>query len=219
MKQYWKKLSARIDARTLRERAILFAGMAGVIIFLVFSLFLNPSYAEQRALLNNMARQQDTIAGVEAEIAQTIVAHSVDPDASERARLAKIRSDAAALSASLMATQQGMVPAERMSTLLEQILRAHRGLRLKSMRTLTEPEPLPTAPAANPATEQLLKKHGVELVVQGSYPDMVAYMTALESMQGQLFWGSATLQVDSYPTATLTLVAYTINLDKKWLKL
>lgn len=222
MKQYWKKFSARIDARTLRERAMLFAGTAGVIIFVVFSVFLNPSYAEQRQLLGSMARQQDSIAAVEAEITQTIVAHTVDPDASERTRLAKIKADAEALSAALMATQQGMVPAERMSTLLEQILRAHRGLRLKSMRTLTE-TPVPAAPAtaAAPAaaTEELLKKHGVELVVQGSYPDMVAYMTALESMQGQLFWGSASLQVNTYPNATLTLVAYTINLDKKWMKL
>ena len=66
---------------------------------------------------------------------------------------------------------------------------------------------------------QLLHRHGVELVVQGSYPDMVAYMAALESMQGQLFWGSASLQVETYPTATLKLVVYTVNLDKKWLKL
>jgi len=222
MKQYWKKISARIDARTLRERAMLFAATAGVIIFVVFSLFLNPSYAEQRQLLESMARQQDGIAAVEAEITQTIVAHTVDPDASERARLAKIKADAEALSAALMATQQGMVPAERMSTLLEQILGAHRGLRLKSMRTLSE-TPAPTAPATAaapaPASDELLKKHGVELVVQGSYPDMVAYMSALEGMQGQLFWGSATLEVNTYPNATLTLVAYTINLDKKWLKL
>ena len=69
------------------------------------------------------------------------------------------------------------------------------------------------------APAQMLHRHGVELVVQGSYPDMVAYMSALESMQGQLFWGSASLQADAYPTATLKLVVYTVNLDKKWLKL
>jgi MSHA biogenesis protein MshJ len=219
MKKYWKKIGARIDARTLRERAILFGGAAAAIIFLVFSLVLNPSYAQQRLMLDEMARQQDRIAGVEAEIAQTIVAHTVDPDAAERARLAKIRADVEVLTTSLTAMQQGMVPPERMTILLEQILRAHRGLRLKSVRTLGDPGPLPAPVAGVPATGQLLKTHGVELVVQGSYHDMVAYMSALESMQGQLFWGSATMKVDTYPNATLTLVAYTINLDKKWMKL
>lgn len=222
MKQYWKKLSARIDARTLRERMMMFAGLAAAIIFLMFSLVLNPSYVQQRALLEEMARQQDRITAVEAEITQTIVAHTIDPDAAERARLLKIRSDAAALSAALTAMQQGMVPAERMAGMLEQLLGAHRGLRLTSMRTLPDSEAVapPPAPGAAPtASEQLLKRHGVELVVQGSYPDLVAYMGALEGMQGQLFWGSAELRVETWPTSTLTLVAYTINLDKKWLKL
>lgn len=219
MKQYWKKISTRIDALTLRERAIMFGATAAVIIFLVFSMFLNPSYAQQRLMLDEMARQQDKIAGVEADIAQTIVAHTVDPDAAERARLATMHSQVQALSESLTTMQQGMVPPERMTVLLEQILRAHRGLRLKSMRTLVESTAAPAAPAGTAGPEALLKRHGVELVVQGSYVDMVAYMSALEAMQGQLFWGSATMKVDAYPNATLTLVAYTINLDKKWMKL
>ncbi|UUZ49136.1 hypothetical protein LP420_01345 [Massilia sp. B-10] len=42
---------------------------------------------------------------------------------------------------------------------------------------------------------------------------------ALESMQGQIFWGGAAMKVDTYPKATLTLVVYTVNLDKKWVKL
>lgn len=219
MMQYWKKFSGRIDALTLRERTMIFAATAGALIFLVFSLFLNPTYARQRALLDEMARQRDRIAGVEAEIAQTIEAHTLDPDAAERARLAKIRSDAQALSAALMAMQQGMVPAERMNVLLERILRSHRGLRLKSLRTLDEAAPVQAASGAAPPAGQLLHRHGVELVVQGSYPDMVAYMAALEGMQGQLLWGSAALKTDTWPNATLTLVAYTINLDKKWLML
>lgn len=232
MKQTWLKLSARIDSLTLRERAMLFAAAAASIIFLVFFLFLNPSYAKQKLTLEEMARQQDRIANVETEIAATMEAHTRDPDAAERARLAKVQADAQALRTALTAMQQGMVAPERMGGLLEQILRGHRGLKLKSMRTLgeTAPEAAPSAepvvaaapaPAAAPAkpVPQLLHRHGVELVLEGSYADMVAYMHALEQMQGQIFWGRAAMAVDSWPTATLTLTVYTINLDKKWLKL
>lgn len=232
MKQYWQKLSARIDSRTLRERALLFITASVVIIFLVFFFFLNPSYAKQKLMLTEIANQQGRIAAVEVEITQTIEAHTRDPDAAERARLAGIQAEAQALKVALTAMQQGMVPAERMTVLLEQILRAHRALRLKSMRTLgetpAEPElavatPAPATPAgaapAGVALPQLLHRHGVELVLQGSYHDMVAYMGALEGMQGQIFWGSASMAVDAYPNATLTLTVFTINLDKKWLKL
>ena len=228
MKKFWQKISVRIDSRTLRERALLFGMISAVIIFLIFFFFLNPSYARQKQLLGEMGRQQERIAVVEAEIAQTIEAHTLDPDLAERTRLQKIQAEAQTLKNSLTEMQQGMVPAERMNGLLEQILRAHRGLRLVSMRTLGESDAEPAAPAAAaapvpapaaPPPAQLLHRHGVELVVQGRYPDMVTYMSALEGMQGQIFWGHAGMAVDTWPNATLTLTVYTINLDKKWLKL
>lgn len=229
IKLYWKKLSTRVDALTLRERAMLFAMTGALIIFTAFFFFLNPAYTGQKTLLMTMGSQQDNIAGVEAEITQTIVAHSTDPDAPERARLQKLRADAQALSASLMAMQQGMVPAERMTGLLERMLRSQRSLKLVSMRTLRDgegegqsaPEPAPAAaaPGAPPPPPALLHRHGVEVVVQGSFADMVAYMEALEAMQGQIFWGGATLKTQTWPQSTLTLRVFTVNLDKKWVKL
>jgi MSHA biogenesis protein MshJ len=222
MKKYWLLASTRIDGLSLRERAILFATTAGLIVFMVFFFYLNPLYAKQKLMLADMARNQDQIAGVDAEILLLINAHTKDPDAADRARLEAINSQAAALSNSLMATQQGMVTPERVIPLLGEILRAHDGLKLKSLRTLGEAAaPAATAPgvarAAAPAT--LIHQHGVELIVQGSYPDMVAYMKSLETMRGQIFWAHAAMRVDEYPQATLTLKVYTINLDKKWLKL
>jgi len=228
IKLYWKKLSTRVDALTLRERAMLFAMAAGLIIFTVFFFFLNPAYTGQKTLLMTMSSQQDNVAGVEAEITQTIITHSTDPDAADRARLQKLRADAQALSAALTTMQQGMVPAEHMTALLERILRSQRSLKLVSMRTLREgegegqPAAAPAGPAAVPAAPppaELLHRHGVEVVVQGSYADMVAYMEALEAMQGQIFWGGATLKTQTYPQSTLTLLVYTVNLDKKWVKL
>lgn len=221
-KQLWQKYTARVDGLTLRERGMLFAMAAAVIIFLIFFLFLNPSYQAQKAMLTQMNGQEDRIAGVEAEIQTVMLAASVDPDAADKARLLKVRADAQALRASLMQMQQGMVPAERMSGLIERVLRSHRSLQLKSMRTMApgegEAAPAPSA-GASPPPPQLLHKHGVQLVVQGNYVDLVDYMHALEDMQGQIFWGQAQLRVDTYPTSTLTLVMYTINLDQTWLTL
>jgi MSHA biogenesis protein MshJ len=230
MKKYWVKISTRIDAMTLRDRALLFGLAAGFVIFVMFFFGLNPSYQKQRMMLDSMAQQQDRIAGVDAEITATIEAHTIDPDAAERARLAKMRADAQALATALTALQDGMVAPERMTGMLEQLLRSHRGLHLKSLRTLGESSVSSLAPAAAavaatpgaPATvppPDLLHRHGVQMVVQGNYADMVAYMDALERMQSQVFWGEASLKADKYPAATLTVVVYTINLDKKWLKL
>jgi MSHA biogenesis protein MshJ len=75
----------------------------------------------------------------------------------------------------------------------------------------------PAQPAVKP--DELLYRHGVEVTVQGSYLDMVAYMAALEALPTQLFWGKVALDAQQYPNARLTLTLYTLSLDLKWMKL
>jgi MSHA biogenesis protein MshJ len=75
------------------------------------------------------------------------------------------------------------------------------------------------AGAVTPKPGSLLYRHGVEISVRGNYLDMIDYMTALESLPTQLFWGGARLDVEDYPTSRLTLTLYTLSLDSKWLKL
>jgi MSHA biogenesis protein MshJ len=74
-------------------------------------------------------------------------------------------------------------------------------------------------PAVAPKAGSLLYRHGVEISVRGNYLDMIDYMTALEGLPTQLFWGGARFEVEEYPTARLTLTLYTLSLDSKWLKL
>jgi MSHA biogenesis protein MshJ len=75
----------------------------------------------------------------------------------------------------------------------------------------------PAAPAVKP--NELLYRHGVEVVLQGNYVDMVNYMAALEKLPTQLFWGKVRLDAADYPNARLTLTLYTLSLDQKWMKL
>lgn len=80
-----------------------------------------------------------------------------------------------------------------------------------------KPHPAVAGPAAGPAP--LLFRHGVQLVLQGSYLEMIDYLEALEAMPTQLFWGAAVLDADQYPQARLTLTLYTLSLDQKWIAL
>jgi MSHA biogenesis protein MshJ len=228
MKQRLQLIADRVDARTLRERAMLFGAAAAAIVFLLYSLFLNPLLARQAALRAQISQQQGNIAGIDGEITQKVQAYALDPDAASHARLAKLAKDTAQLATGLRAMQKGLVPPERIAPLLEAILKANGRLQLVSMNTLpagpvgaAAPRPAAvTAAASAPANpHELLYRHGVELTVRGNYLDMVNYMDALEAMPTQLFWAQAGLQVDEYPNARLTLTLYTLSLDRKWIKL
>jgi MSHA biogenesis protein MshJ len=80
-------------------------------------------------------------------------------------------------------------------------------------------QPAGQAPLPPLRQEELLYRHGVQVVLQGSYLDMVAYMESLERMPSQLFWGKAKLDAEDYPAARLTLTLYTLSLDTKWISL
>jgi len=237
MKQRWLILAARIDAMSQRERILSFAATAAVLVFIVHTAVLGPMLRKQDMLRSQVIQQQNNIAGINEQITQKLQEAAADPDAALRARLAAVRDESGRLGDSLRAMQKGLVAPERVAPLLESILRANGRLKMVSVRTLPV-EPLSAigakkegdaeaataavATAAVPAKSakrDVLFRHGVELTVRGSYLDMVDYMSALESLPTQLFWGKAQLEVEEYPSVRLTLTLYTLSLDEKWMKL
>lgn len=233
IKQRWQVLAARIDALSQRERLMVFAALLAVLAFAAQFIVFGPQQRKQDLLRAQIARQHSDIENVNGQIVQTLHAAEADPDAPLRERLAAVRGETERLSGELRAMQRGLVPPERIAPLLESILRANGRLKLVSVRTLPV-DPLSAlgagaeqgaavastsaAPMAAKGPE-LLFRHGVELTVRGSYLDMVDYMSALEALPTQLFWGRAQLDVEDYPTVRLTLTLYTLSLDQKWMKL
>ncbi|HJV85657.1 MAG TPA: MSHA biogenesis protein MshJ [Noviherbaspirillum sp.] len=240
MKQYWQRTALKIDALTLRERAIIFMMSALILVVLVNTALLDPQYAKQKQLSERIKQEQGKIAAMQAEIQQKMTAQSADPDRENKARLQQLKQQLVQMQSTLQGVQKGLVPPDRMAALLEDILKRNGRLRLVSLTTLPVSgvtEALPQAkaaveesavrsaskPAASAAAEkpagESIYRHGVEIVVQGGYMDMLDYLAQLESMPWQLFWGKAKLETDEYPKATLTLTLYTLSLDKKWLNI
>lgn len=226
MKQRWSQLAARIDALSQRERLLVFAAVLAVLAFLGQMALLGPLQRKQDLLKNQISLQRASLAETETAIERKVAEAEADPDQALRTRLAAMRADTARMSEQMRAMQNGLVPPERIAPLLESILRANGRLKLVSMQTLPVgslnelgADPADKAAPAAPKQPDLLFRHGVELTVRGSYLDMVDYMTALEALPTQLFWGKAQLQVEQYPTVRLTLTLYTLSLDPKWMKL
>lgn len=257
LKQQWARLAARVDAMSVRERVMVFGASAALLLFLLYTLLLNPLFARQQRFTDSIAQQQQQIATIDAEILQKISSNAIDPDARERAELERVRQDVARLGHTLRSTQAGLVAPERIVFMLERMLRQHARLKVESLKTLpamplggdapAAPAPAPGAPAlaaaptaqaavaaihaagaapagiAAPALVKqqppLLYRHGVEVVLQGSYLDMVNYMEALEAMPAHVFWGKASMVVEQYPHARLSLTLYTLSLDDKWIAL
>lgn len=224
MKERILQLRTRIDALSLRERALVCLAACVLLAFAGHALVLAPMEAAQQALRRHIAQQRTDMAAIDEAITGRVQAFQRDPDAQARARLNALRQEMGQLGDQLLAIEHGLVPPERMGPLVDGILRANGRLKLVSMRTLpAEPLAGPEAPASAapsaPAAAPLLYRHGIEVTVRGNYLDMVDYMSALDAMPTRMFWGRAQFDVEEYPAARLTLTLHTLSLDRQWMKL
>ena len=129
----------------------------------------------------------------------------------------------------LSGARQGLVSADRMVQLLQELLGQNSKLKLVGIKTLpvtslleekpntTETKTANADKKASPLSALGLYRHGVEISVEGSYPELLAYMAALERMPWRVHWSSASLATQDYPTTRLTLTLFTLSLDKTWL--
>ncbi|MGX9697133.1 type II secretion system protein GspM [Janthinobacterium lividum] len=222
-----KKWATAFDALSLRERLMVFGAAAAAVLFVFYFMSFNPLLAKRAALEASITQKQSLLTATNKEIELTMLAHATDPDQEARTRLVALQAETASLAQALREQQHGLVAPERMVTLLEHLLRRHAGLRVVSLKTLPASavgvrqadaaNGDAAAKAASPAP--LLHQHGVEVVLQGSYADMVQYMQALQAMPTRVFWGAAHLDSASYPGATLTLTLHTLSMDDTWIAL
>lgn len=240
MKEHWQRVASKIDALSLRERTIVFAMAALILVVLVNTALLEPQYARQKQLSQRIKQEQSVLGGVQAEIQQKAMSLDADPDRATRAKLQQLKDQSTELQLALADLQKGLVSPDKMSALLEDILKKNGSLRLVSLKTLPATSLLGSLPKAASPTDAVkheetasstaanaihksvagsVYKHGVELVLQGSYLDTMDYLSQLEAMPWQLFWSQANLQVDEYPKTTLTLTLFTLSQNAKWLNL
>lgn len=136
MKERLVALAARIDALTLRERAIAFAAAVALTVFALYSFSIAPVQEKQRNALVQIAQQQKEMTAISNEIAAMIQGNAKDPNDALRARLERARIDIDKMGSNLRTMQNGMVPAERIAPLLESMMRASGQLKLVGLRTL-----------------------------------------------------------------------------------
>lgn len=190
----WERHARRIDALSLRERAILFLGIVAVLAALFDTLVLSPLAARARLRADMLAGQQAELAQLRAQfVAASQDAN--DPTAALRAQLQAAQAERAQLDAQLR--QLGSGAGEGLSAVLQRLLSQQPGLVLERLVLLDEPpaavQPAASAPAAVPG----VRWQGVELQVQGGYREVQRYLQALERELPALRWGEMHLNAGS----------------------
>ena len=216
------KFAAKVDGMSLRERALIFAAAAFLLVSMINSLFLEPLLAKQKKISDQVVQQQEKMKETQAQIALLLQAKQSDANSPQRERIRVLRQQINEGNAYLKNRRDKLVPPEKMADLLERVLSKNDRLKLVALNTLPvspliEP-PGDAAPGQNAGLENQIYKHGVTITVRGNYADLLQYLTALEKLPTQMYWGVAKMDVVKHPVVELTLTLYTLSLDKTWLQ-
>lgn len=212
----------RLDAMNLRERVLIFLMLAAVLIALMANSALDPLLAKQKQLSQQLVQTRTQTAALETQMNALAAAAKDDPDAANKQRLAQLQAQRDSAFNVLANARQGLVSADRMSLMLQELLGKNTRLKLVGIKTLPAVsllEQAKTTPSSKTETAAALGlyRHGVEISVEGSYADLLAYLSALEHMPWRVYWSDVSLSAQAYPTSRLTLTLFTLSLDKTWL--
>jgi MSHA biogenesis protein MshJ len=234
MKNYWQRVRTAIDDMSLRERVMIFVAAAFVVISLMDVTLLDPLLAKQKMLSAQVVQQQEKMKELQAQMQNLLQARRNDEHSPLRDRLAQLKQQLQDQDSYLQSRRDRLIEPNKMAGLLKQVLSKNGRLQLIELKTLpvslliekpktTDISAQPVAANSSsgqiPDSQKQIFKHGVQITVRGSYPDLTRYVTALEKMPAQMFWGEANLSVDKYPDAVFTLTVYTLSLDKIWMTL
>ena len=233
MKNYWERMRTLIDDMSLRERAMVFIAAAFVVISLMQALLLDPLLAKQKLLSTQVIQQQERMKDLQAQMQNLLQAKQDEEHSPLRQRMAQLKQQLLEQDSYLQSRRDRLVEPDKMADLLKQVLNKNGRLQLVELKTLpvslllekpqgadaagqTTPVSRPDGQKQADAQKQIFK-HGVQITVRGGYLDLVRYVTALEKLPAQMFWGEASLSVEKYPDGLFTLTVYTLSLDKTWL--
>lgn len=200
------RLVELFNARATRERLLIAAALLALLLTTWDKLLMAPL--------------RDVTRGLQAEIAAVGLSADVVDDGSDPHRTAllhagelQLRSEQ--LDSQIAGSARGFVPASRMIEVLHDVLRRQGGLTLVSIRNLPVRSLIPPASEDAPPSPPFV--HSIELVIDGRYADIQAYVRELENLPWKFRWSLLELSTRQYPVNRVRLSLSTLSMDATWL--
>jgi MSHA biogenesis protein MshJ len=206
-------IEERINALSLRERALL--GIAALaVVFMLWDLLFMSGLRERHDRVQNQIEQvQSQVQNLTQTIQQTAMASADDPQADLERQRRALNEDIERLEARL-AQDLGDVstPAETRA-MLSSLLTESPGLSLISLENLPV-EPLQAADA-QPIPGVFI--HRIRVLVEGEHAVVRDYLKRAADLPGGVYLESVDLVVDQWPVNRVELMFYSLALDDRWL--
>lgn len=205
-------LLKRADDLSFRERALVFFTLLVLVSTVWHMMFMEPLLRQADA-----ARTEITATRVRIEVAnqslQDQVMQLAQADTTNQTRFALIQQRLDQVDEELAEYSGQLIDPAEMAFVLESVLKSQSGLQLKRIRNMGAE----ALTADNEDNSVILYRHGLEIEVEGSYLDCLAYLQEIESLPWRFYWQFLELDVVEYPRNRIRIEVSTLSLDEEWI--
>jgi MSHA biogenesis protein MshJ len=216
IRKQFESLQARVDALSLRERAIIFVAVAAILFMIWDTLFMSPLDSEQRDLLKQLQTIRAEISALDEQTLAVMAEHNVDPNRAEREQLSKLDEQLQQSSEQIGEMIKGLIEPKQMAQILESVFKQQHGLEFVHMENLGSESLLEMKDAKDTNDAQGIFKHTMRIELQGSYAQALDYLRALETLPWQFRWDEVKITMLDYPKADIVITVHTISLTEGW---
>jgi MSHA biogenesis protein MshJ len=204
-----ENLALRFRKLSARERVLVLAASLAVLVVIWNLALMDPLNARRNALQQELAMMQDAM-GATADAADA--AQAADPLSVAFRKKQSLQGELDQVNARLAKESGGLIEPQRMADVIHKVLSDQHGVALVSLKNLP-----PQSLAKNPALAAGPYIHPVEIIVEGNYLDMLAYLHALEALPYRFFWRTLELQTTEYPVNRVRIELGTLSMDREWI--
>ena len=218
IKSQFKGYTDRIDAMSLRERAMIFVTIMVALYFVAVNVLFGPLNMEKDRLQNQVSQQRDEARMLDIQIQSLLEGGATDPEGVKPQKKAALQETLKSMDLALVRVTSGLVSPQEMTRLVEQMLLKNRGLQVIKVESLPA-APLLDKDGSAKASDTMVYKHGMRIELKGGYMDILRYLKSLEGLPWKVFWGQAILKTEKYPDSRFDLLIYTLSTHEGWIGL
>lgn len=210
-----ENLSTWFDHLSLRERVLAVAAVIVVLVAAFNTVLIGKLDLRRKSLAQELSSLQGSMASA-ASVLETM--NQTDATSVAVVRQQSLQRELDSVNAQLTSEAAGMIAPQRMAEVIHDMLRRQHGVVLISLRNLPPRSVVsePVAGAPDPGGPYL---HPVELVLEGSYLDVLAYLQGLEALPWRFYWRVLDLQSGKYPVNRVRLELGTVSMTREWIGL
>lgn len=221
--QFWEQGIQKFEALNAREKKMVL-GAVLCVFYGLYSFLIEPTQLQIGKLNQQIQANAAEQHSLELQL-NVLTNKKLHPVESQEAlKIKALNQNITQLNSKVDQLKSALINPNNVPDLLSDLIDKDPQLKLIALETL-----VPTGlfsedgqDHANHSHAQAVFKHGVEMTVEGRYLDLMRYIAKLENLPWHILWEKAVIEVEeepesAFPLSQLTLVVYSLSLDKAWL--